>query len=58
MKARPIPKPTKELEAKCDADNQFDRFDSFFRSVISVPKTAVLKEGAKQKRRKKKQARA
>jgi hypothetical protein len=57
LKVRLIPKPTKELETKCDADNQFDQFDRLFRSVISVPKAAVLKEEAKQKRRKKKQAR-
>ena len=57
MKAKPIPKPTEELKAKCNADDQFDRFDRVFRAVISVPKAAMLKEEAKQKRRKKKQAR-
>lgn len=51
--ARVIPKLTKELEAKCNADNQFENFDRVLRSVISVPKAAVLKEEAKQKRRKK-----
>lgn len=53
MKNRPIPEPSKELKAKCDADNQFERFDRLFCSVISVPKRDVLKEEAKQKRRKK-----
>jgi len=57
VKAKPIPKPTEELKAKCNADDQFDRFDRVFRAVISVPKAAMLKEEAKQKRRKKKQAR-
>lgn len=57
MKARPIPKLTEELKAKCNADDQFNRFDRVFRTVIAVPKDAMLKEEAKQKRRKKKQAR-
>jgi len=51
--ARPIPKPTKELLAKSNAEDQFERFDGAFRSVISVPKSTILKEEAKQKRRKK-----
>jgi hypothetical protein len=54
MKARQIPKPTEELKAKCNADDQFSRFDRVFRAVIAVPKAAMLKEEAKQKRRKKK----
>jgi hypothetical protein len=57
MKVRPIPKPTKELVAKCNADDQFDRFDCVFRAVISVPKTAIVKEEEKQKRRNNRQAR-
>jgi hypothetical protein len=57
MKHRPISEPADELRKKCDADNQFDRFDRLFRTVISVPKSAMLKEEAKQKRRKKKHAR-
>lgn len=31
----------------------FGRFDRLFRSIITVPKSAVTKEEAKQKRRKK-----
>jgi hypothetical protein len=54
MKDRSIPEPTKELKAKCDADNQFERFDRTFRSVISVSKADMLKAEAKQKRRRKK----
>jgi hypothetical protein len=56
MKARPIPKPTAKLIAKCNADDQFEKFDRILRSVISVPKTAIVKEEAKQKRWKKKRA--
>jgi hypothetical protein len=51
--ARPIPKPTKELLAKSDAEDQFERLDRAFRSVISVPKSTILKEEARRKRRKK-----
>ena len=43
---------TKELEAKCDAPNQFERFDALFRKVASVPKAAIDREEAKLKRRK------
>ena len=53
-KARPIPKPTKELLAKCNADDQFDRFDRAFRAAISVSKSDLLKAEGKWKRRKKK----
>lgn len=41
---------TDELKAKCNADNQFDRFDRVFRQVVSVPKTAIDREDARQKR--------
>jgi len=43
---------TDELKAKCDADNQFERFDRVLRQVVSVPKAAIDKEEAKFKRRK------
>ena len=43
---------TDDLKAKCDADNQFARFDTLFRQVVSVPKTAIDREEAIQKRRK------
>jgi hypothetical protein len=43
---------TEELKAKCNAPNQFDRFDNLFRQVVSVPKTVADKEEAKLKRRK------
>lgn len=42
---------TPELEAKCDAENQFQRFDDLFRKVISVPKSEVLKAETREKRR-------
>ncbi|MGB9486922.1 MAG: hypothetical protein WCD04_12530 [Terriglobia bacterium] len=53
MKTKPIPEPTEELKAQCNADNQFSNFDHLFRSVLSVPKVTVLKEEAKEKRRNK-----
>ena len=43
---------TKELEEKCDAPNQFDRFDAVFRKVVSVTKAAIDREERKIKRRK------
>ncbi len=30
MKQKPIPKPTEELKAKCDAKNQFSNLDRLF----------------------------
>ena len=44
-------KVTKELEGKCDAPGQFERFDSLFRKVISVTKPAADKEEARYQRR-------
>jgi hypothetical protein len=49
---------TEELKSKCDADNQFGRFDRVFRQVVSVPKAAIDKEDAKQKRLKAKKKKA
>jgi hypothetical protein len=49
---------TEELKAKCDADNQFDRFDRVFRQVVSVPKAAIDREDVKQKRLKAKKKKA
>lgn len=43
---------TEKLRAQCDADDQFNRFDSLFRKVISVPKDKVLKAEANHKQRK------
>ena len=51
MKDRPIPPPTDELKAKCDAENQFRNFERVFRSVMSVSKAEVLKREAKEKHR-------
>jgi hypothetical protein len=45
---QPIPQPTEELKAQCDADNQFSNFDRLFRHVMSVPKSEVLKQEAKE----------
>ena len=43
---------TKELEAKCDAPNQFERFDSLFKTVISTsPPTRLRKKSARGKKR-------
>lgn len=51
MRKRQI-KITKELEAKCDASNQFERFDNLFRAVITVPSSApVRKRSARGKKR-------
>jgi hypothetical protein len=50
-KARAKGEITPELEAKCDAENQFQRFDDLFRRVISVPKSEVLKAETREKRR-------
>jgi hypothetical protein len=43
MKQKPIPEPTEELKAKCDAENQFSNFDHAFRTVMAVPKAEILK---------------
>lgn len=51
MKEKPIPKPTEELKARCNADNQFSNFERVFRKVMSVPKAEVLKREAKEKHR-------
>jgi hypothetical protein len=48
---KPIPEPTKELKAQCNADSQFSNFERVFRSVMSVPKAEVLKREAKEKHR-------
>jgi hypothetical protein len=60
MKEKPIPEPTEELKAQCNADDQFSNFDRAFRTVMSVPKAEILKREAQelhrnaQKRTKKK----
>jgi len=43
---------TEKLRAQCNADDQFSRFDSLFRKVISVPKEEILKTEAEEKVRK------
>jgi hypothetical protein len=50
---KPIPEPTKELKAQCNAENQFSNFERVFRSVMSVPKAEVLKREAKEMHRNK-----
>jgi hypothetical protein len=47
MMDKPIPKPSPELIARCDAENQFSNFELVFRKVLSVPKAKVLKREAK-----------
>jgi hypothetical protein len=39
--------PSEELNAQCNGDDQFGNFERVFRSVISVPKSEVLKREAK-----------
>ena len=51
MKEKPIPKPTPELVAQCDAEDQFSNFERVFRKVMSVSKAEVLKREAKDKQR-------
>jgi hypothetical protein len=47
MKDKPIPEPSEELKAQCNAENQFSNFERVFRSVMAVPKAEVLKREAK-----------
>ena len=42
-----------DIAAKCDGPNQFDTFDRGVRAFLAVPKSAVLKDEAKAKRRRK-----
>jgi hypothetical protein len=39
-----------ELNARCVGPDQFDKFDRGVRASLSVPKEAVLKEEAQQKK--------
>ena len=48
MKEKPIPEPTEELKAQCNAENQFSNFDRVFRTVMSVPKAEILKREARE----------
>lgn len=41
-----------ELAARCDGPDQFNTFDLGVRAFLAVPKSAVLKDEAKGKRRK------
>lgn len=45
---------SEETNAKCNTTNQFERFDSLFRAVVAVPKSAVDAEEAKWKRKRRK----
>ena len=51
MKEKPIPEPTEELKAQCNAENQFSNFDRVFRTVMSVPKAEILKREAREMHR-------
>jgi hypothetical protein len=51
VKDKPIPEPSQELKAQCNADDQFSNFERVFRSVMSVSKAEVLKREAKDKHR-------
>jgi hypothetical protein len=48
LKERPIPRPSEELKAQCNAENQFGNFERVFRKVMSVPKAEVLKREKKE----------
>lgn len=53
MKREPQPKPIAippELAERCTGPDQFEKFDSFFRTVISVPKAEIDKQEAKWRR--------
>jgi hypothetical protein len=39
-----------ELNARCEGPNQFENFDRAFRTSLTVPKAALLKEEARIKR--------
>jgi hypothetical protein len=45
-----------DIAAKCDGPNQFNTFDRGVRAFLAVPKSAVLKDEAKQRRKRKKEA--
>jgi hypothetical protein len=47
-------KVSEETTAKCNAPNQFERFDRLCRVVVAVPKSAVDAEEAKWKRKRRK----
>jgi hypothetical protein len=38
------------IAARCDGPNQFDNFDRAFRHSLTIPKAALLKKEAKQKK--------
>lgn len=48
MKEKPIPEPTEELKAQCNADDQFSNFARAFRTVMAVPKAEILKREAQE----------
>ena len=43
------------ITARCDGPNQFENFDRAFRHSLTVPKDAVLKEEARQKKQRARQ---
>jgi hypothetical protein len=45
---KPIPKPSKELQERCNAENQFANFERVFGKVMSVPKSEILKREARE----------
>jgi hypothetical protein len=51
VKGKSIPEPSDDLQAQCNAENQFSNFENVFRKVMSVPKAEVLKREAKDKHR-------
>ena len=53
MKEKPIPEPTEELKAQCNAENQFSNFERVFRKVMPVTKAEVLRREAKEMHRNK-----
>jgi hypothetical protein len=47
-----------DIAAKCDSPNQAETFDRGVRAFLAVPKSAILKEEAKAKRRKERSKKA
>jgi hypothetical protein len=43
-----------DLNARCDGPNQFENFDRAFRKSLTIPKEAILKQEAKEKRQREK----
>lgn len=57
MKSTPRPIAiSPEIAAKCDGPDQFENFDRGVRAFLAVPKSAVLKEEAKRRKKREKKS--